>query len=140
MTNIDNEPKFGREVAEEAFEKFCEEMDLDHDTSKMDSKDAEGFNKVKEIIISAFMDGRLEFNDNQEPVLNCTRSGITQPLTFREPNAADYMAMDRKKEGQTVGKMLAVMDSITRTATGTCSKLKGSDFKIAQAIIQLFMG
>lgn len=138
MTSIE-EPKFGRDVAEQAFEQFCVEMDIDHDVSKMDEKDAEGFNENKELIISAFMDGRLQFNENQEPELTCQRSKIDKPLVFREPSAADYMAMDRKKEGQDVGKMISLMDSVTRTANGTCSKLKGRDFKIAKAIMTLFM-
>lgn len=138
MTNI-KEPVLGREVAEQHFNDFCEEMDLDNDPNALSEDEAKSFNENKEMIVSALMSGRLTFSDNWEPTLNCERSGISQPLIFREPNAADYMAMDRQKSGKDVGKMISMMDSVTRSTPGTCAKLKGKEFKIAQAIMVLFM-
>lgn len=129
-----------REVAEEQFNTFCDDMDIDRDVSKMKEKDAEGFEEQKEIIIGAMMTGRLFLNDDSEPVYTPKRSSIANPLTFREPTGADLMAMDRKKSGEDVGKMFALMDSITKSVPGTCSKLKGPDRKVAQAITVLFMG
>ena len=134
------EPILAREVAEQQFDKFCDDFDIDRDTDKMKEKDAEGFNEEKEVLIAAFMDGRLELNENSEPVYKPKRPGFPNPLTFREPSGADLMAMDRKKSGEDVGKMFAMMDAVTKSAPGACSKLKGPDFKVAKAIMVLFMG
>lgn len=134
------EPILAREVAEQQFYKFCDDFDIDRNTEKMKPEDAEGFNEQKEILIAAFMDGRLELNDASEPVYKPKRPGFPNPLTFHEPSNADLMAMDRKKSGEDVGKMVAMMDAVTKSLPGTCSKLKGPDRKVAQAIMVLFMG
>lgn len=134
------EPVLGREVAEAEFDRFCDDMDIDTNIEKMDEDDAKGFNTQKELLVVAFMDGRLSLNDDSEPVYKPKRKGFDNPLTFREPSGADQMAMDRKKSGQDVGKMFSMMDSVTKSVPGTCSKLKGPDLKVAQAIMFLFMG
>lgn len=128
-----------REVAEAEFDKFCDDMDIDRNVDKMNEKDAEGFNENKEIIIKAMVTGRLVLNDDSEPVYTPVRTGVSNPLTFREPSGVDLMAMDRKKSGEDVGKMYALMDSMTKSVPGTCSKLRGIDRKVAQAITVLFM-
>lgn len=128
-----------REVAENEFNRFCDDMDIDRDLSKMDEDDTKGFNDNKELIVNAIMDGRLVLNDDSEPVYTPKRGKDSNPLTFREPTGATFMAMDRKKSGQDVGKMIALMDEITRSAPGTCSRLKGVDFKVARSIVTLFL-
>lgn len=129
-----------REVAEVEFNRFCVDMDIDNNVEKMNEKNAEGFLELKETLISAFVDGRLVLNDDSEPVYTPKRKGIDNPMTFREPNGADLMAMDRKKDGQDMGKFFSLMDSVTKSAPGTCAKLKGPDLKVAKAIMSLFMG
>lgn len=128
-----------REVAEQEFQRFTDSMEIDTDTSKMKEDDADGFQDTKEKIISAIMDGRLTVNDQGEPVLTPTRTQMPNGLTFKEPSGADLMAMDRQKNGNDVGKMFALMDSVTKSAPGTCSKLKGKDQKVATAIVTLFL-
>ncbi len=128
-----------REVAENEFNRFCDDMDIDRDLSKMDEDDTKGFNDNKELIVNAIMDGRLVLNDDSEPVYTPKRGKDSNPLTFREPTGATFMAMDRKKSGQDVGKMIALMDEITRSAPGACSRLKGVDFKVARSIVTLFL-
>ena len=128
-----------REVAEEEFNRFCDDMDIDRDLSKMDEDDTKGFNDNKDLIVNAIMDGRLVLNDDSEPVYTPKRGKQDNPLTFREPTGATFMAMDRKKSGQDVGKMIALMDEITRSAPGTCARLKGVDFKVARSIVTLFL-
>ena len=125
------------EVAEEEFNKFCENADIDNDTDKMDDKDREGFGRLKDLIVRAIVRGSLVFNDDYEPVYT-TKHGSTE-LTFREPSGATYMAMDRQKDGNNVGKLVSFIDAITKSAPGTAAKLKGVDFKVARTIAQLFM-
>lgn len=128
-----------REVAEQEFNRFCTDMDIDNDISKMDEDDQKGFLNNKETLITAIMDGRLTFNDESEPVYTPKRGKFDNPLTFHEPTGASFMAMDRKKSGQDVGKMIALMDELTRSAPGTCSRLKNVDFKVAQSVVTLFL-
>ena len=130
----------GREVAENEFNKFCDEMDIDRNVEAMNEDDAKGFNEQKEILIAAFMRGALTLNEDSEPVYQPKHKSLPNALTFREPSNADLMAMDRKKSGEDVGKMVALMDSMTKSVPGTCSKLKGIDRKVTQAITVLFMG
>lgn len=128
-----------REVAEEAFKDYCLNMDID-DASGEDEDDKKGFEQHKKLIVKALMDGTLTVNENSELVLTPKRSPKLQdPLTFREPSAADFMAMDRKKDNAPITKTVVLMDSVTKSAPGTCSKLVGSDFKLAQSIMTLFI-
>jgi len=128
-----------REVAENDFNRFCESMDIDNDTAQMTEEDAKEFNENKEILLKAVMDGRLVFNDDGEPEYTPKRGSFPNPLVFKEPTAATYTAMDRQKTGQDVGKMLALMDAMTKSTPGTCSRLANVDFKVARSIAILFL-
>lgn len=135
-----NEPKVAREVALDDFNNFCEAMDIDNNVDEMSEEDAKSFQEPREVILKAVMSGNLTFNDDHEPVYAPRNSPkVAGPLTFREPNGADYMAMDRKKDGQNFGKMWAMADSLTRSAPGTIANLRNRDLKVVQAIMQLFM-
>ncbi|MEG1884839.1 MAG: hypothetical protein RR182_01025 [Alistipes sp.] len=127
-----------RENAEIEIQRFFDDMDIDSDVSKLDEDDRKGFLENKEILIGAVMDGRLVINENSEPVYTPKR-GTPNPLTFREPTGATYMAMDQKKTGQDVGKMMALMDAMTKSAPGTTAKLANVDFKVARSIAVLFL-
>lgn len=132
--------KVAKEVAEEEFDKFCEGMDIDSDTQEMNEDDQKGFEDQKAKIVRAIMRGSLTFNEDGLPVYAPTRSKIDNPLVFHEQTGAHLMAMDRKKEGQNVAKLLSLMDAMTKSAPGTCSKLEGADLKTCMAIITLFLG
>lgn len=129
-----------RDVAESEFDRFCDSMDIDHDTSKMTEEDAKGFNEQKEYVVKAIMDGRLVIASDGKP--EYTPSHEDSPrntLVFHEPNGGTYAAMDRQKSGNDVGKMLALMDAMTKSAPGTCAKLTGIDFKTSRALTVLFL-
>lgn len=138
MTNIEKNT-VAREVAEDEFNRFCDSMDIDNDVGAMTEEDEKSFKMPKETFIKAVMQGGLVVNDDGEPVYTPRNSPKVGTLTFREPSGADYMAMDRKKEGQNIGKMWSMADSVTKSSPGTIANLRNRDLKVVQAIMQLFM-
>lgn len=56
------EIKIERKTAEIEFNDFCEMWDIDNDVSIMSEEDKEGFEKQKNTIIKAIMQGRLTIN------------------------------------------------------------------------------
>lgn len=133
------EQKVARDVALDEFNRFCDSMDIDNNTDAMTEEDAKSFEEPKGVIIRAIMEGSLLINDDGEPEYTPKNSPKVGNLTFREPNGADYMAMDRKKEGQNIAKMWTLAESVTKSAPGTIANLRNRDLKVVRAIMQLFM-
>lgn len=133
------EQKVAHDVALDEFNRFCESMDIDNNTEAMTEEDAKSFEEPKGVIIRAIMEGSLLINDDGEPEYTPKNSPKVGNLTFREPNGADYMAMDRKKEGQNIAKMWTLAESVTKSAPGTIANLRNRDLKVVRAIMQLFM-
>lgn len=133
------EQKVAHDVALDEFNRFCDSMDIDNNTDAMTEEDAKSFEEPKGVIIRAIMEGSLLINDDGEPEYTPKNSPKVGNLTFREPNGADYMAMDRKKEGQNIAKMWTLAESVTKSAPGTIANLRNRDLKVVRAIMQLFM-
>ena len=133
------EYKVAREVVEAEFNALCENVDIDNDVANMSDEDQKGFEEQKAKLVRAIMRGALTFNDDGLPVYAPQRSDIPNALTFHEQTGAHLMAMDRKKDGQNVAKLLSLMDAMTKSAPGTCSKLNAADLKTCMAIITLFL-
>lgn len=133
------EPKVAREVAQDEFNRFCDSMDIDNNTDAMTEEDAKSFEEPKAAIIRAIMEGSLVIGPEGEPEYTPKNSPKVGTLIFREPNGADYMAMDRKKEGQNIAKMWTLAESVTKSVPGTIANLRNRDLKVVRAIMQLFM-
>jgi hypothetical protein len=135
------ENKISVEMAEQEFERFGEAMDLDFDMSFMDEEDRKGFEQAKRRIVKAIMSGAMLINEEGCPVFTPQRAGgDVNPITFYEPTGATYMAMDRKKKTEDMGKMMALMADYTQTSAGLFAKMKNADFKICLAVTTLFLG
>ena len=130
-----------KEVAEQEFERFAEEMDLDLDTSSMDAEDLKAFNKQKNRIIRAIERGHLVINENGEAVYtpNNNRSKQGDPITFHERTGASLMAMDGKKKGHDVAKTYAVMADMCKVHPNVFAGLAGTDVKVCEALFALLM-
>ncbi len=129
-----------KEQAQADFDQFVEKMDLDLDTEDMDPEDRTQFEKQQKKILKEIMRGNLVINDNGEPVYTPHRTdGVTDPITFYEPNGAVLLMMDKKKAGQDVGKMYAIIGAMTHQNAAIFSKLKGTDYKVCSAIASLFL-
>lgn len=129
------------EVAEQEFERFADEMDLELDTSLMDVEDLTAFNKQKNRIIRAIERGNLVINENGEAVYTPgnKRSKHTDPITFHERTGASLMAMDGKKKGHDVAKTYAVLADMCKVHPSVFAGLAGTDVKICEALFALLM-
>jgi len=134
--------KISREMAEQEFERFGEAMDLDFDVSFMEDEDRKGFEVAKRRIVSAIMSGAMVVNDDGCPIYTPQREegGDANPNTYYEPTGATYMAMDRKKKTEDMGKMMALMADYTKTSSGLFGKMKNADLKVCLAVTTLFLG
>lgn len=132
--------KIVKEVAEQEFDRFAEMMDLDFDESSMDEEDLKSFQQQKRRLVLAIQSGSLVIDEKGQPVFTPQRSDNLDPITFYEPTGASLTATDKRKKGEEMAKMFALMASATRTAPVTFSKMKMADFKVCQAIINLFFG
>ncbi len=129
-----------KEQAQAEFDQFVEKMDLDLDTEDMDPEDLTQFNKQKKRILTEIIRGNMTINENGEPVYTPHRTpSATDPITFYEPDGAVLLMMDKKKAGQDVGKMYAIMGAMTHQNAAIFSKLKGTDYKVCSAIASLFL-
>ncbi len=126
-----------REVAEQEFERFLEEMDLSFDG--LDDEDASAFNANKNIVVGAIEKGRLVINEQGEPVYSPTdKSGNTEAITFHEPTGASLMAIDGKKD-KSVKASYAVMSNVTGEASARFANMKNRDARVCRAILTLFL-
>ncbi len=135
------ECKIAKEVAEAEFEKWAEDMDLDHDTDGMDAEDLTAFNKQKNRIVRSIMQGALVFNDDGEAVFTPQHKNAksTDPITFYESDGASLKAMDGKKKNQDMSKTFAVMAAMCKVPPVTLVNLIGPDRKVAMALYALLM-
>lgn len=132
--------KVGKDVALDEFTRFTSAMDLDVATEDMDQDDLKTFKEIKSKVVNAMVDGRLVINEKGEPVF--TPTGMEQPnaLTFYEPTGAVLMSMDRRKEGQDMGKMFVLMAAMTKSTDNVFATMPNRDIKVCSAIVAVFLG
>ncbi len=132
--------KIAKEVAEAEFDRFADLMDLDVNTEGMSADEKRDFTVQRDRLVRVIQSGALVINGNGEPVYTPQRAeGDVNPITFNEPTGASYLAMDRKKVGEDMGKLFSTMADVTGQSAGLFSKMKNSDLKVCIAIITLFL-
>lgn len=131
--------KVDAESANMEVDRFLEEMDIESDRGGMDEEDRAGFDNARATIVRAIRRGRLVINDSGEPVYT-PASVDTGPITFHEPTGAAFMEMDRRKKGQDVSKMYAIMAGMTKQHAKVFSDMRNRDLKVCQAVTTLFLG
>lgn len=138
MENLKEASRVAREVALAEFDRFLEAMDIDADTTAMDAEDLKSFEEARRKLVRAMETGHLVIDDKGQPVFT-PHSGVTDPITFYEPTGATWMAVDSKKKGQDVAKMVALMAEMTRQPAQRFSKMAGRDYKVCTTITSLFL-
>ena len=130
-----------KDMADAEFERFAELMDLDLDTSGMDSEDLTQFSKLKNRVIRAIEKGALVINDNGEAVYTPqnANSKCQDSITFHERTGASLMAMDGKKKNHDIAKTYAVMADMCKVPVNTFAGLVGIDVKVCEALFALLM-
>ena len=130
--------KVARDVAEQEFNRFCDEMDVDKNTDRMTAEDSKEFNEMKGILLDALQIGVLQI-DGEGLATVYPKKGTVKELKFNELCGADYIAMDNKKDTQSFAKMFAIAGSLTKQPPATFSKLKKFDMKVCLTITKLFL-
>lgn len=132
--------KISKDMAELDFNKFTEKMDLDVNTEGMSVDDKRDFTVQKDRLVRCIMEGSLVIDEEGQPIYTPQRAGVdVNSITFYEPTGASYIAMDRKKAGEDMGKMFATMADITKTSSGLFAKMKNTDLKVCIAMTLLFL-
>lgn len=132
-----NDQVITEEIAEAEFERWAKAMHLRLDTSRMDEDDEKDFIKHKDNCIFAMMEGRLVVNDRGE--FEFTPDNATEALVFREPTGATFQEADRVKSGRDIEKMNVMLGALTKKHASFYAKMALHDYKVAQAIITLFL-
>ncbi|MCH9837697.1 hypothetical protein K0U83_18690 [bacterium] len=135
------ENRIAREVAEQEFERFADEMDLDVETTGLDAEDLAALTKQKNRIIKSIEQGALVINENGEAVYTPSnaRSKHQEAIVFHERTGASLMAMDGKKKGHDVAKTYAVMADMCKVHPNVFAGLVGIDAKVCEALFALLM-
>jgi hypothetical protein len=134
MSKVDNE------TACAEFQRFIDLNCIFVGIETLGKEDKEAFVEAKGRIVSAIERGDLTINDDGEATYTPRRSKDTNDIVFREPTGATLTAMDRKKQGEDVGKMFATMADMTGTNAKTFSAMRMSDLKVCMAVFNLFLG
>lgn len=126
------------DVAVAEFERMCKSRRVDIDESGMSADDLESFEDVKSKIVGAIKRGEITVDDDGTPTFTPPVPGA-KGLTFYKATGATFMASDDAKENDKVKKTVAMLTEVTRSAKGDIAKLEAPDFKICQALLQLFL-
>lgn len=131
--------KICKETAEEQFKSICEELCIDHD--QFDSDDGDSGSKKK--IISAIMQGRIEYEDMAfklnllAPIAGASEIRV---ITIREPDGNELRSMASvKKTGDDFGKAMAVLGAVTGHGLPVVCKMGSRDAMVAVAVLSLFL-
>lgn len=130
-----------KETALHEFNAWAEEVDLDVSVEDLDQEDKIELEKHIRRIVNAIQIGALTFDDDGDAVYTPRnkRSKHKEPLKFRERTGASLMATDRKKAGNEVAKMYAMVADMTEKSPGAISGLCGVDIKVVESLFALLM-
>lgn len=131
------EDKVALEMAEQEFERFIDGMGID--ITDANPEEQETINAYRRKIVTAICRGTLVIDGECQPVFTPVRSEDKKPLTFFEPTGSVILQMDRKKVGHDIGKMFAVMASMTKNPTTRFNSMKYSDLQVCTAVTTLFL-
>lgn len=130
-----------RDVAEAEFDRFCEEMDLDVDESVMDDDDRKSLAKARNKFVRAVMRGKLTVGNGGVPTYTYQPDGGDEvEISFPEPKGKAFLASDRGKKDQNMGKMFLIMAAMTGKPASIFSDMPNRDVSVCMAVAQLFLG
>lgn len=129
--------KVAREVAEADFERFCENLAAYSDAPDLkDEEDRKSFVENKNRFVAAVMNGSLVVADDGNATYTPSIGGA--PLTFREPTAAQLLAVDRHKQSHGMAKQIAMIASFSGKTEQEIGKLPMRDIRVLNAVTNGF--
>jgi len=134
--------KIDRETAENEFNTFCENNEIEHDETAMDEDELKVFSEIKRRFIKFCMAGRIEVDGTS---IKYTISNFS-PENFRgeivlikRPGGQAFSAMDGYKDERGISRLLSYMSAMTGKEIKYFSKIDGSDWKFISGIATLFL-
>lgn len=150
-TEIENKKRVrkyavSKEVAEESFEDFCFDWDIDPDIMDLNEEEKADFNGQKSKIVKAIMQGRLIY-DNDAGIFkylisdNTDKSKINgkTEITLKRPIGRTLRQSDRVKEGKNVEKTYMILASMLGDDMNLVDNLDMIDLKPLLAVSSLFL-
>jgi len=132
-----------REVAEESFNQFCDDWEIDSDPEGMNQDDKDGFRGEKAKIVNAIMKGRLVYNSSDNTftytVSEKSEKSKGKSITLKRPSGRTLRQADRAKEGKNVEKSYNVLASMMGDDISLIDGLDMIDLKPLLSISSLFL-
>lgn len=130
------------DVAESDFARFVEFMDIDVDPSRMNEEDQKSFDNQKHILIRSICNGNLTIDEFGVPTFTPVKGDAIarQPLTFREPDGATMLALDKHGKNAGMAKTYSVLAEMAKVTPSHFAKMANRDLKVCQALGALFLG
>jgi len=134
--------KIDKETAENEFNSFCDNNEIEHDESAMNDDEKTSFNAIKKRFVKACMDGRVEVDGTS---LKYTISKFAPEgfrgdvLTLKRPGGHAFSAMDGYSDTKSIARQTAFMSAMAGREIKYFSKIDGSDWKFIQDISTLFL-
>lgn len=129
----------GKDVAEKMLENIYDDLCIDSDMLDDDE------NKSSEKkIISALMQGRLDFKDEvfKQTLIKPISAGKKEIsfIEIKEPTGAQLRGMSQvKKKNDDVGKAMAILGEVTGLGLPVINKLGSRDMMLSVGVISLFL-
>jgi hypothetical protein len=117
-----------------------QELDRCLEAMGLDPAGGEDKRESRDTLVEAIRRGWLVVNAEGLAVFTPQRSDPGEPLTFKEPDGAVYLAMDNRKPDHSTGKMFAVLAALTGNNAGVFGRMKKRDLDVVLALASLFLG
>lgn len=116
------------------FERICDFADVEraNDTEE----DLLSFEAICNKIVSGIQAGKIIVDEDGKPTLITKEDAH---VVFEEPGATAYKAMDKKPDGENVGKLIAALSALTGKPPVFFTKLKKRDWKYCESMATLFL-
>jgi hypothetical protein len=134
--------KIDRKTAEEEFNRFCENNEIENIESSMEEEEKTTFNDIKERFIKVCCEGRAEVDGTslKYTISKFSKEGFKgEVVTIQRPGGAAYSAMDSTKDRENVKRLNCFLSAITGKEVSYFTKIDGKDWKFFNAVAQLFL-
>jgi hypothetical protein len=128
--------KVAKEVAEQEFERMCSARGVLLDGEDLDDSDRETLAMLRKRIVGAICRGELVVTPEGDPVF--TPPSMGKSFTFHPPTGATLMAMGNESDNSHV-RLNKALGEMTRSPAGEFSKMALPDYRICQAMANLFL-
>lgn len=125
-----------REIAEQEFEKFVKCMRVNMKVRLLDENERASIMADRERIIMGVERGSMTVDDNGVVTIE-VQDGL-KPVSFKKPKGDLLLAMDRRKEGHTIGKMFASMAACAQVPAERLSRMDAEDIYDCMAVWNFF--